>query len=123
MVVEARTAALPRTIEPAPADHVPHPTTPAKVPQDGSTACCNRERCPGLEVCWWRNPHSIGSVEQWRRRYTNAEVYGAERTRRRCTTRIAQASRFHCWPTSASSTQSYAARQPTDDRSTRASAT
>ena len=79
MVVEARTAARPKTIEPAPADHVPRPTTPAEVLQDGSTACCNRERCPGLEVCLWRNPHSIGNVEQWRKRYTNAEVYGAER--------------------------------------------
>lgn len=80
-VVEARTASIApdaRTLVTA-TDATTRPTTPAEVLQDGSTACCNREHCPGLEVCWWRNPRGIADIEQWRRRYTNANMYGAER--------------------------------------------
>eukprot|EP00959_Pyramimonas_sp_CCMP1952_P390267 8177975-Pyramimonas_sp.AAC.1 len=32
------------------------PTGTADLPkrlQDGSTACCNRIRCPGPQKCWW----------------------------------------------------------------------
>lgn len=82
-VVEARTASMGRSHTAPPQAPTPiappSPVTPAEVLQDGSTACCNREKCLGKERCWWLNPHLIQNLDRWEARYTNEDLYGAER--------------------------------------------
>ena len=58
------------------------PTATADLPkrlQDGSTACCNRVRCPGPQKCWWVNPGLCFNIPLIKKRYTNQLKYGAER--------------------------------------------
>ena len=53
-------------------------TGPLRLP-NGSTACCNRTRCPGPTRCWWVKPGLIRNIEAFATRYTDEATYGNER--------------------------------------------